>query len=61
MLCIEILCDDKIDVILDKAISLHEHPIIWGVGKLGYKNNTEYVTVKKHKRFKLKDLLNAAN
>ena len=50
-----------IDVILDKAISLHEHPIIWGVGKLGYKNNTEYVTVKKHKRFKLRDLLNAAN
>jgi len=50
-----------IDVILDRAISLHEHPIIWGVGKLGYKNNTEYVTVKKHKRFKLKDLLNATN
>ena len=48
-----------LDVILDKPISLHDEPILWGVGNLGYKNNTEYVTVKKHKKFKLKDLLNA--
>lgn len=46
-----------LDVIVDKAISFQEQPILWGVGKLGYKNNAEYVTVKKHKRFKLKDLL----
>ena len=49
-----------LDVIVDKAISFHDQPIIWGVGKLGYKNNSEYVTVNKHKRFKLKDLLNAS-
>jgi len=47
-----------LDVILNKAISFHDQPILWGVGKLGYKNNAEYVTVNKHKRFKLKDLLN---
>ena len=46
-----------LDVVLPHAISLHEHPIIWGTGKLGYKNNTEYVTVYKHRRFKLQDLL----
>ncbi len=46
-----------LDVILDRAISFHEQPIIWGVGKLGYKNNSEYVTVNKHKRFKLGELL----
>lgn len=49
-----------LDVILDKPLSFHDQPILWGVGKLGYKNNTEYVTVKKHKRLKLKDLLNAS-
>ena len=48
-----------LDVILDRAVSFHEQPILWGVGKLGYKNNSEYVTVNKHKRYKLKDLLNA--
>ena len=47
------------DVILDRAVSFHDQPIIWGVGKLGYKNNSEYVTVNKHKRFKLGELLNA--
>ena len=46
-----------LDVVLPHAISLHDHPIIWGTGKLGYKNNTEYVTVYKHKRFKLQELL----
>lgn len=45
-----------LDVVLPHAVSLHEHPIIWGVGKLGYKNNTEYVTVYKHKRMKLEEL-----
>jgi hypothetical protein len=48
-----------LDVILDRAVSFHDQPILWGVGKLGYKNNSEYVTVNKHKRYKLKDLLNA--
>jgi DNA polymerase III alpha subunit len=46
-----------LDVVLPHAISLHDHPIVWGTGKLGYKNNTEYVTVYKHKRFKLQELL----
>ena len=46
-----------LDVVLPHAVSLHEHPIIWGTGKLGYKNNTEYVTVNKHRRFKLQDIL----
>ena len=46
-----------LDVVLPHAISLHEHPIIWGTGRLGYKNNTEYVTVTKHKRFKLQELV----
>ena len=45
-----------LDVILPYAVSLHEHPIIVGVGKLGYKNNTEYVTVSRHKRLKLSDI-----
>jgi hypothetical protein len=46
-----------LDVVLPHAISLHDHPIIWGTGKLGYKNNTEYVTVYKHKRIKLQELV----
>lgn len=45
-----------LDVILPHAIGLHDHPIIWGSGKLGYKNNTEYVTVYKHKKFTLEDI-----
>jgi DNA polymerase III alpha subunit len=45
-----------LDVVLPHAISLHDHPIIWGVGKLGYKNNTEYVTVYKHKRLRLDEV-----
>jgi DNA polymerase III alpha subunit len=45
-----------LDVVLPHAVSLHDHPIIWGVGKLGYKNNTEYVTVYKHKRLKLEEV-----
>jgi DNA polymerase-3 subunit alpha len=45
-----------LDVILDKAMSFQDQPILWGVGQLGYRNNTEYVTVKKHKRLRLKDV-----
>jgi len=45
-----------LDVVLNHAVSLHDHPIIWGMGKLGYKNNTEYVIINKHKRFRLEDL-----
>jgi hypothetical protein len=45
-----------LDVVLPHAVSLHDHPIIWGMGKLGYKNNVEYVTVQKHKRLKLEDI-----
>lgn len=45
-----------LDVVLNHAVSLHDHPILWGMGKLGYKNNTEYVIINKHKRFKLEDL-----
>jgi len=46
-----------LDVVIPHAISFHDHPIIWGTGKLGYKNNSEYVTVFKHKKFKLQDLV----
>lgn len=42
-----------LDVVVPHAISFHEHPILWGTGKLGYKNNSEYVTVYKHKKFNL--------
>ena len=45
-----------LDVVFNHAISLHESPIIWGLGKLGYKNNTEYVIINKHKQFKYEDL-----
>jgi len=45
-----------LDVVVPHAVSFHDYPILWGTGKLGYKNNTEYVTVSKHKRFKLKDI-----
>lgn len=45
-----------LDVIVPHAVSFHDHPILWGSGKLGYKNNSEYVTVYKHKKFTLEDI-----
>jgi hypothetical protein len=45
-----------LDVVFNHAISLHESPIVWGLGKLGYKNNTEYVIINRHKQFKYEDL-----
>lgn len=48
-----------LDVILDRAVSFSDQPVLWGTGKLGYKNNSEYVTVSKHKKLKLLDLKNA--
>ena len=45
-----------LDVVIPHAISFHDHPIIWGTGKLGYKNNSEYVTVYKHKKLKLEEV-----
>ena len=45
-----------LDVVLPHATSFHEQPIVWGLGKLGYKNNTEYVTVYKHKKFQLSEV-----
>jgi error-prone DNA polymerase len=45
-----------LDVILPHAASFHEQPVLWGSGKLGYKNNSEYVTVYKSKKFKLSDI-----
>jgi DNA polymerase III alpha subunit len=45
-----------LDVVFNYAISLHESPIVWGLGKLGYKNNTEYVILSRHKQFKYEDL-----
>lgn len=47
-----------LDVVVPHAVSFHEHPILWGQGKLGYNNNTEYVTVYKHKKMSLKDIEN---
>jgi DNA polymerase-3 subunit alpha len=45
-----------LDVVVPHALSLHEHPILWGKGKLGYKNNTEYVTVNKVRKLKLSEI-----
>ena len=45
-----------LDVVVPHAVSFHEHPVLWGQGKLGYKNNTEYVTVYKHKKLSLTDI-----
>ena len=45
-----------LDVVVPHAISFHDTPILWGWGKLGYKDNSEYVTVKKHKRLKLEEI-----
>ena len=45
-----------LDVIVPHAVGFHDHPILWGTGKLGYKNNSEYVNVVKHKRLSLKDV-----
>jgi hypothetical protein len=45
-----------LDVVLRHATSFHDHPILWGMGKLGYKNNTEYVTIYKHKKLKLSEI-----
>jgi DNA polymerase III alpha subunit len=45
-----------LDVVIPHAISFHDHPILWGMGKLGYKNNSEYVTVYKHKKLNLKQV-----
>jgi len=45
-----------LDVVVPHAVSFHDHPILWGSGKLGYKNNSEYVTVYKHKKFTLEDI-----
>ena len=45
-----------LDVILPHACSFSDQPILWGVGKLDYKNRSEYVTVYKSKRLSLKDI-----
>ena len=45
-----------LDVVVPHAVSFHDQPILWGFGKLGYKDNSEYVTVKKHKRLKLQEI-----
>jgi len=45
-----------LDVVVPHAISFHDHPILWGSGRLGYKNNSEYVTVYKHKKFTLEEI-----
>ena len=49
-----------LDVIVPHAISFHDHPILWGTGKLGYKNNSEYVTVHKHKKLNLQQVRHLA-
>jgi hypothetical protein len=45
-----------LDVIVPHAVSFHDHPVLWGLGKLDYKNNSEYVKIWKHKRLKLQDI-----
>jgi DNA polymerase-3 subunit alpha len=45
-----------LDVILNRAVSFADKPLLWGMGKLGYKNSSEYVTVYKHKTLNLTDV-----
>jgi hypothetical protein len=45
-----------LDVIVPHAMSFQDKPILWGMGKLGYNNNSEYVTVHKHKKFDLQQV-----
>jgi len=47
-----------LDVIVPHAISFHDHPILWGLGKLDYKNNSEYVKLWKHRRMTLDQISN---
>jgi len=46
-----------LDVVIPHAIGLHEHTVITGVGRLDYKNNTEYVKVYRHRRHRLEEFL----
>ena len=45
-----------LDVILRNAVSFSDKPILWGKGRLGYKNSSEYVTVYQHKKLHLKEI-----
>lgn len=45
-----------LDVMLPHACSFSDHPVLWGTGKLDYKNRSECVKVYKSKRLTLKDI-----
>jgi len=45
-----------LDVILKGANSFRDKQLLWGRGKLGYKNNSEYVSVYKYKKLALKEV-----
>jgi hypothetical protein len=45
-----------LDVLLNHAISFHDHPIVWGKGRLDYTNRSECVKVYKSKRMTLKEI-----
>jgi DNA polymerase III alpha subunit len=45
-----------LDVVLKHATGFQDHPILWGKGKLGYKDNSEYVTIYRHKKLRLSDI-----
>lgn len=45
-----------LDVIVPHAIGFSDSPILWGMGKLGYKDNSEYVTLYKHKKLSLQEI-----
>jgi len=45
-----------LDVLLNHAISFHDHPIVWGKGRLDYTNRSECVKVYKSKHMTLKEI-----
>lgn len=46
-----------LDVVIPHAVSFYDQPIVAGVGRLDYKNNTEYVKVYRHRRHRLEEFL----
>lgn len=45
-----------LDVVVPHAVSFHDHPILWGTGRLDYTNRSECVKVYKSKRLTLKEI-----
>lgn len=45
-----------LDVVVPHAVSFHDHPILWGTGRLDYTNRSECVKVYKSKRLTLQEI-----